>query len=51
MSKASESDQAVVATDDVVKALSRLGTLTWQHRQMSKDGDVLSLLEQFVAGQ
>ena len=51
MSKASESDQTVVAIDDVVKALSRLGTLTWQHRQMIKDGDVLSLLEQFVAGQ
>jgi hypothetical protein len=38
-----------VTVDDVVKALSRLGSLNYQHRQMLKDGDVLSVLEQFVA--
>ena len=51
MSKSSESAESVAETDGIVRALSRLGTLTWQHRQMIRDGDVLPLLEQFVAGQ
>lgn len=33
----------------VVDALSQLGSMTYQHRQLLKEGDVLSLLEQFVA--
>lgn len=37
--------------DDVTKALSRLGTLSYQQRKILKDGDVLSVLEQFVAAQ
>lgn len=37
--------------DDVIRALSRLGTLNYQQRKILKDGDVLAVLEQFVAGQ
>ena len=38
-----------VSFDEVAKALNRLGSLSYQHRQMLKDGDAMSVLEQFVA--
>lgn len=43
------SAEPVETPKHVVDALARLGSLTYQHRQLIKDGDVLSLLEQFVA--
>lgn len=42
-------EKSVDIPKHVVDALGQLGNLTYQHRQMLKDGDVLSLLEQIVA--
>lgn len=44
------SASAEVTLDDALKSLGRLGTLTYQRRQMAKEGDVTTLLEQTVAG-
>lgn len=46
-----ESSAQTITTDDVIKAFGRLGTLTYQQRQMVKDGDVLPLLDQFSSAQ